>query len=192
MARDEDGDQLGPVALSLPSQPTGTADSAANGRPNDLAHQMSAEDFAGCCSTLMRDMKLTKQTDLLPLVVGLLQHIGNAEFAQGRAKKRSGAFSKSVKAADEGEKVEEIEAFRRLRRAALSSDARHLLQQELSSKELDLQQVDEEEIQELEPTLLRYGFLAGRPGVDDALKVLSEQRDVVVNEHVAQDEPCGF
>ena len=184
MARDEDVSQLDPAPLSVPSQPAPTA--------SDLAQQMAAEDFSSCCATLMKDMKLTQQKDLLPLLVGVLQHIGIAEFAQSQtAKKRSGAFSKSVKVAlDEAEKVEESEAFRRLRRAAFSSDARRLFQQELSSKEYDLHHIDEQELNMLEPTLLRYGFPAGRPGVEDALKVLCEQ--TIETDNAAQDEPCGF
>mmetsp|Transcript_4727 Transcript_4727/g.11252 ORF Transcript_4727/g.11252 Transcript_4727/m.11252 type:complete len:195 (+) Transcript_4727:30-614(+) len=177
-----DRQQLEPVA------PGGTA----NGKSNDLVQQMSVQDFSGCCSTLMQDMKLTEQKDLLPLLVGVLQHVGNAEFAHGNApKKRSGAFSKSVKVAlDEAEKVEECESFRRLRRAALTSDARYLFQQELSSKDCDLHQVDEVLLQELEPTLLRFGFPVSQAGVHDALQVLSEQH--VVKTCEADDEPCGF
>ena len=192
--------ELETVSSTGPSQHAlidSAAQGAAHRSAHDLAQQMSAQDFSGCCSTLMQDMKLTQQKDLLPLLAGVLQHVGNREFPHGQAtKKRSGAFSKSVRvASDEAEKLEESESFRRLRRAAFSSDARCLFQQELSRKGYDLHQVDafdEAQVAELAPILLRFGFPANRAGMEDALQVLSEPSEQRLNEQEANDEPCGF
>lgn len=151
----------------------------------NFAESFAAEDFGGCSSALLRELKGVEDTDLLPLLVGVLGYIGGVEFSDqaDQKQKRRGAFSKSVEdSGSQSVKVPEPEAFRRLRRAAFPSDAKTLLLNELGD-----QLVSDNELSG--DTLARFGFLEGRGGSEDLRKAMSDE---LTREGRCREEPCGF
>lgn len=151
----------------------------------DFAEHFQGEDFGACSSALLQELKGVEGTDLLPLLVGLLGHIGASEFAdqEDQKQKRRGAFSKSV-ASESGQntKVPESEAFRRLRRAAFSSDAKTLVSHELGER-VDTAEVAGSDI------LGRFGFLEGRCGSADLRRAMNDETS---DDRSLTEEPCGF
>ena len=152
----------------------------------DFAEHFQGQDFGACSSALLQELKGVEETDLLPLLVGLLGHIGASEFADqaDHKQKRRGAFSKSVASEQSGQstKVPESEAFRRLRRAAFSSDAKTLVSHELGER-VDTADVSGSDI------LGRFGFLEGRCGSADLRRAMNDE---TADERSLTEEPCGF
>ena len=144
----------------------------------DFAEHFAAQDFAACSSALLQELKGAEDSDLLPLLVGVLGHIGGIEFADDKPRRR-GAFTKSVQ--DSGQTVPEAEAFRRLRRAAFPVDAKTLVSHELGDG-LDNDEISAE-------ILSRFGFPEGRRGSEDLRRAMSDEPG---DEKRLPDEPCGF
>ncbi|CAK9009972.1 unnamed protein product [Durusdinium trenchii] len=171
--------------LFLPPRADVASKEGVEAMPADFVELAAAGDFSACGSALLQELKSTHESDLLPLLVGVLGHIGAIEFAdRGRQRqRRRGAFSKSV---DDGENVKVVddpfEAFRQLRRAAFSSDAKVLLRHELGDR-LEVNSTDQ-----VGSEMLRFGFAEGRI-FDDMRQAFSEEH---AQDHIFCDEPCGF
>eukprot|EP00440_Ansanella_granifera_P043113 gb/GFBE01046740.1/.p1 GENE.gb/GFBE01046740.1/~~gb/GFBE01046740.1/.p1 ORF type:complete len:231 (+),score=66.61 gb/GFBE01046740.1/:1-693(+) len=169
-----------------------------------LEEPLSKEDFGGCFAVLMKELGFSEEKELLPLLTGVLEEVAKSEFSgetgSAGARKR-GAFSRAaseVKVEDSAEqKVSDAEAFRRLRRAALPSDAAKLLRHKLDDDWCDksgrLNIESPEEVPGLELMLMRFGFKEGKEGLADMRKALTEEhplREGAVQE--VSEEPCGF
>ncbi|CAJ1447344.1 unnamed protein product [Effrenium voratum] len=124
---------------------------------------LTGEDYSACCSRLMEELKVKEEKDLLPLLIGVLGHVADHQFA-GPAGRRRGAFSKSVGNATPAPAPNATEAFRRQRRAAFGSDAQQLLKQELGEERWN--DIDEK-VPGFEELLSRFGFAEGKAGLED-------------------------
>eukprot|EP00438_Fugacium_kawagutii_P012563 Skav207360 [mRNA] locus=scaffold426:206094:206702:- [translate_table: standard] len=182
----EDSEALAPMeSLLAPENKETLAPNKPSCDALNFAESFAAEDFGGCSSALLQELKGVEDIDLLPLLVGVLGYIGGVEFSDqaDQKQKRRGAFSKSVEdSGSQSIKVPEPEAFRRLRRAAFPSDAKTLLLNELGD-----QLVSDNELSG--DTLARFGFLEGRGGSEDLRKAMSDE---LTREGRSRDEPCGF
>eukprot|EP00930_Biecheleria_cincta_P071233 TRINITY_DN58748_c0_g1_i1.p1 TRINITY_DN58748_c0_g1~~TRINITY_DN58748_c0_g1_i1.p1 ORF type:complete len:225 (+),score=52.53 TRINITY_DN58748_c0_g1_i1:26-676(+) len=181
--------ELGPTATPLPlfggllpSSASGGAAGAsfqppargAASSPKEFSDFAENRDFATCCDLLMKELGITEEKELLPLLIGVLGEISQAELAEASGERKRGAFSKSVKGKEDqsaaASKVSDTDAFRLLRRLCFSSESAAIVRHFLA--ESGCQEMSLEDVPDFQSQLSRFGFPAGEPGCVEMKKAL--------------------